>query len=126
MSRKPKPELCGIQRYKQPHEQEQIQAPKRTKRSGGTEKQKGKRPTNETENPTQYSTPTEISKTRPQAHSAEDHKKSNQENKRKRDTTSKQEPAQDKLFTITTNKVVTMLKYKGARAPDELVGSNML
>ena len=56
--------------YKQPHEQEQIQAPKRIKRSGETEKQKGKRPINETENPTQYSTPTKKSKTRSQAHSA--------------------------------------------------------
>ena len=110
--------------YKQPHEPEQIQAPKRIRRSGETEKQKGKRPVSENENLTQYSTPTKKSKTRSQAHPAEDHKKSNQKNKRKRDTANKQEPTQDKLFTIITNKVVTMLKYKGTRALDELVGSN--
>jgi len=91
-------------------------------RSEEKEKQKGKRPINETEGRTHYSTPTKKSKTISQTHSAEDHKKNNQENKRKRGAT--KEPATDKLFTIITNKVVVMLKYKGARALDELVGSN--
>jgi hypothetical protein len=82
------------------------------------------RPASENENLTQYNTPTKRSKTRSQAHSAEDHEKSTQKNKRTRATTDNQEPVQDKLFTIITNKVVTMLKYKGSRALDELVGSN--
>jgi hypothetical protein len=110
--------------YKQPHEPEQIQAPKTIKRSGETEKQKGKIPASENENPTQYNTPTKKSKTRSQAHSAEDHKKSNQKNKRTRVTTDNQKPIQDKLFTVVTNKVITMLRYKRTRALDELVGSN--
>jgi hypothetical protein len=110
--------------YKQPKEPEQIQAPKKLRRSGETEKQKGKRPASENENLTKYNTPTKKNKTRSQAHSAEDHKKSNPKSKRTRDTTNNQEPIQDKLFTIITNKVVVMLQYKGARALDELVGSN--
>jgi hypothetical protein len=85
-------------------------------------KLKGKRPLIETEDHTQYITPTKKSKTTPQTHSAEDHKKNNQENKRKRDAT--KNPATDKLFSIITNKVVVMLKYKGTKALDELVGSN--
>jgi hypothetical protein len=100
--------------YKQPHEQEQLQAPTRTKRSEGKEKQKGKRPINEAKDLTHDNTPTKKSKTISQTYSAEDHKKNNQENKRKRGTT--KEPAVDKLFTAITNKVVTMLKYKGASA----------
>jgi hypothetical protein len=96
----------------------------RFRRSGETEKQKGKRPASENENLTQYNTPVKRSKTRPQAHSAEDHRKSNQNNKRTRTKTDNQEPIRDKLFTTITNKVITMLKYKGMRALDELVGSN--
>jgi hypothetical protein len=40
------------------------------------------------------------------------------------DTTDNQEPTQDKLFAVITNKVAAMPKYKGTRALDELVGSN--
>jgi hypothetical protein len=61
--------------YKQPQKPEQIPTPKKLRRSGETEKQKGKRPASENENLTQYNTPTKRSKTRSQAHSAEDHKK---------------------------------------------------
>ena len=50
--------------YKQPKEPEQIQAPKKLRRSGETEKQKGKRPASENENLTKYNTPTKKSKTR--------------------------------------------------------------
>jgi hypothetical protein len=39
-----------------------------------------------------------------------------------RDRTDNQEPTQDKPFAAITNKVVVVLKYKGARALDELVG----
>jgi hypothetical protein len=84
--------------YKRQHEQEQLQAPKRIKRSIEEGKLKGKRPLIETEDHTQYITPTKKSKTTPQTHSAEDHKKNNQENKRKRGATKK--PATDKLFSI--------------------------
>jgi hypothetical protein len=88
------------------------------------EKLKGKRPLNEIEDHTHYNTPAKKSKTTPQTHSAEDHKKNNQENKRKRGAT--KNPATDKLyiFSIITNKVITMLKYKGTKALDELAGSN--
>jgi hypothetical protein len=110
--------------YKQPKEPEQIQAPKKLRRSGETEKQKGKRPASENENLTKYITPIKKSKTRPQAQPAEDHKKSSLKRKRTRDTTNNQEPTQDKLFTAITNKVVVVLQYKGARALDELVGPN--
>ena len=105
--------------YKRPNEQEQLQAPKRIKRSMEEEKLKGKRPIDETEGHTQYNTPTKKSKTTSQTHSAEDHKKNNQENKRKRGATKK--TATDKLFSIITNKVIIMLKYKGTKALDELV-----
>jgi hypothetical protein len=33
-------------------------------------------------------------------------------------------PATDKLFSIITNKVIVLLKYKGTKALDELVGLN--
>jgi hypothetical protein len=59
--------------YKQLQEPEQIPTPKKLRRSGETEKQKGKRPASGNENLTQYNTPTKRSKTRSQAHSAEDH-----------------------------------------------------
>jgi hypothetical protein len=45
--------------YKQPQEPEQIPTPKKLRRSGETEKQKGKRPASENENLTQYTTPDE-------------------------------------------------------------------
>jgi hypothetical protein len=90
-----------------------------------TEKQKGKRPTSENGNLTQYSTPTKRSRIGPQSHSAEDHKKDNQNKKRTQTPTDNQEPIQDKLlFTIITNEVITMMKIKGVRALDELAGSN--
>jgi hypothetical protein len=38
--------------------------------------------------------------------------------------TDNQEPIRDKLFTVITNKVITMMKIKGVRALDELAGSN--
>ena len=70
----------------------------------------------------QFITPIKKRKTTSQTHSAEDHKKNNQENKRKRGVTKK--PATDKLFSIITNQVIVMLKHKGTRALDELAGSN--
>ncbi len=85
-------------------------------------KLKGKRPLIETEGQTQYVTPIKKRKTTSQTHSAEDHKKNIQENKRKRGATKK--PATDKLFSIITNKVIVLLKYKGTRALDELAGTN--
>jgi hypothetical protein len=60
---------------KQQQEPEQNPLPKRLRRSGEMEKQKGKRPASENENLTQYNTPIKRSKTRPQAHSAEDHRR---------------------------------------------------
>ena len=69
----------------------------------------------------QFVTPIKKRKTTSQTHSAEDHKKNNQENKRKRGVTKK--PATDKLFSIITNQVIVMLKQKGTRALDELAGS---
>jgi hypothetical protein len=60
----------------------------------------------------------------PPAHSAEDHRKGIQNKKRTRTSTDNQEPIRDKLFAVITNKVITMLKIKGARAPDELAGPN--
>jgi hypothetical protein len=59
-----------------------------------------------------------------QAHSAEDHRKDNQNKKRTRTPTDNQEPIRDKLFTTITNKVITMMKIKGVRALDELAGPN--
>jgi hypothetical protein len=112
--------------YKQQQEREQDPVPKKLRRSVETEKQKGKRPASENENLThQYSTPTKRSRTRPQAHSAEDHRKDSQNKKRTRTPTENQEPIQDiKLFSIITNKVITMMKIKGVRALDEITGSN--
>jgi hypothetical protein len=100
--------------YKQQQEREQDPVPKKLRRSVETEKQKGKRPASENENLThQYSTPTKRSRTGPQAHSAEDHRKDSQNKKRTRTPTENQEPIQDKLFSVTTNKVITMMKIKG-------------
>jgi hypothetical protein len=56
---------------------------------------------------TQYSTPTKRSRIGPQSHSAEDHRKDSQNKKRTHTPTDNQEPIQDKLFTIITNKVIT-------------------
>ena len=50
--------------------------------------------------------------------------KKNQNKKRTRTMTDNQEPIRDKLFTVITNKVITMMKIKGVRALDELAGSN--
>jgi hypothetical protein len=44
--------------------------------------------------------------------------------KRTHAPTDTQEPIQDKLFKIITNKVITMMKVRGGRALDELTGSN--
>jgi len=84
--------------FKRQNEQEKLQAPKRIKRSMEEGKLKGKRPLNETKDHTQFVTPIKKRKTTSQTHSAEDHKKNNQENKRKRGATKK--PATDKLFSI--------------------------
>jgi hypothetical protein len=94
------------------------------KRSGETEKQKGNRLASVNENLTQYSTPNKKSKRGSQPHSAEDHKKNSNNRKRTHAPTDTQEPIQDKLFKIITNKVITMMKVRGGRALDELTGSN--
>ena len=62
----------------------------------------------------------------PQPHSVDDHKKNRNKRKRTLAQTETQEPAQDKLFTIITNKVITMMKIRGERAlhVDKLTGSN--
>ena len=89
-----------------------------------TEKQKGKRPASGNKNLTQYSTPTKRSRVGPQSHPAEGHKKDSKNRKITRASTHSQEPIQDKLFTVITNKVIAMMKIKGARALDELTGPN--
>jgi hypothetical protein len=110
--------------YKQLQEPEQFPAPKKLRRSGETEKQIGKRPASENET---------LLNTTPQPREAkQDHKriqqkttiKTTRKTNARANTTDNQESIQDKLFTIITNKAVTMLKYKGSRALDELVGLN--
>jgi hypothetical protein len=81
-------------------------------------------PASENENLTQYNTPTKRSRIGPQSHPAEDHRKDSQNKKRARTPTDNQEPIRDKLFTAITNKVIIMMKIKGARAQDELAGPN--
>jgi hypothetical protein len=44
--------------------------------------------------------------------------------KRTHTPTYNQESIQDKLFTVITSKVITMMKSKGVRALDELAGPN--
>jgi phosphoribosyl-AMP cyclohydrolase len=110
--------------YKQLQEPEQIPTPKNSK---GVGKQKSRK-----EKDQRARTKTLLNTTPQPREAKQDHKRTQQKTtnkrnlktKRTRDTTDNQEPVQDKLFTTTTNKVVTMLKYKGARALDELVGSN--
>ena len=65
-----------------------------------------------------------MSRVGPESHLAEDHRKDNKSKQRSHIATYNREPIQDKLFTVITNKVTTMIKIKGVRALDELAGSN--
>jgi hypothetical protein len=71
-----------------------------------------------------YNTPNKRNKRGPQPHSAEDHRKTSTNRKRAHTQTDPQEPMQDKLFTIITAKVITMMKIRGGRALDELTRPN--
>ena len=77
-----------------------------------TEKQKGKRQASDNENLAQFSTPTKRSRVGPKSHSAEDHRKDSKGKKRSHTAIDNREPIQDKLFTIITNKEITMIKSK--------------
>jgi hypothetical protein len=109
--------------FKRQNEQEKLQAPKRIKRSTEEGKLKGKRPLIETEGHTQYVTPIKKRKTTSQTHSAEDHKKNNQENKRKRGATKK--PATDKLFSIITNRILQKINARALARKSQTRGGRL-
>jgi hypothetical protein len=67
---------------------------------------------------------TKKSKQRPQTQSAEDYKKNNSDRKRGRTQINTRQPIHDKRFITTTGKVITMVKLRGRKAIDELLGSN--